>query len=74
MSRRAYGWTRKGLARNVKATRILAADRSRRVGASTAPGEVGNHADGWNVLKADGTVDYVLADFDPDGSGATSWA
>jgi prepilin-type N-terminal cleavage/methylation domain-containing protein len=75
----SYGWTRKAMNSNIRSTAILGADRSVRTaddptdaggGSSAAgPGEYGNHQDGWNVLKADGTVEFVTTGFDLDGQG-----
>jgi prepilin-type N-terminal cleavage/methylation domain-containing protein len=61
----SYGWTRRGMNSNVRSTAQLGVDRSLRVGESAENGATGgaidggNHADGWNVLQADGTVTWV---------------
>ncbi len=74
----SYGWTRKAMNSNIRSTAILGADRSVRTaddptdagGTGPAnPGLFGNHQDGWNVLKADGTVEFVTTGFDMDGQG-----
>lgn len=44
----SYGWTRRALNVNARATTQLAADRSR-----------ANHGDGWNVLMVDATVVWI---------------
>jgi hypothetical protein len=44
----SFGWTRRGMNMNIRATALLGADRSRM-----------NHGDGWNVLQADATVTWV---------------
>ncbi len=61
----SYGWTRKGMNSNVRSTALMGADRAVKVesevnaGAGTMnPGELGNHTEGWNVLQADGTVNW----------------
>jgi hypothetical protein len=61
----SYGWTRKGMNRNTRASSILAADRAVRIESefSQAPpgraGWRGNHADGWHVLFADASTEWV---------------
>lgn len=75
----SYGWTRKSMNSNIRSTAIFGADRSVRteqdaadadVGTGFAqPGFYGNHMDGWNVLKADGTVEFITTGFDFDGQG-----
>jgi prepilin-type N-terminal cleavage/methylation domain-containing protein len=82
----SYGWTRRGMNANVRSTALLGTDRSLRVGESAETGasggagpiDGGNHADGWNVLQADGTVsfvsvgtpDYTKLDVTTTGGGA----
>jgi prepilin-type N-terminal cleavage/methylation domain-containing protein len=76
----SYGWTRKAMNSNIRSTAILGADRSVRTeddptdaGSTVAgggPGYFGNHQDGWNVLKADGTVEFITTGFDLDGQGS----
>lgn len=83
----SYGWTRKGMNTNVRSTALLGADRGVRnqeevdnLGGTVAtPIIYGNHADGWNVLQADGTVNWYsigqdgvknLAREQSDGGGA----
>ncbi len=68
----SYGWTRKGMNSNIRSTAIFGADRALRdedefeTGQSTnRPGEFGNHADGYNVLQADGTVNWTPIGADP---------
>jgi prepilin-type N-terminal cleavage/methylation domain-containing protein len=77
----SYGWTRKGMNANVRSTAILGADRSVRTedaadSDSTVtdadPSAFGNHQDGWNVLKVDGTVELLTTGYDPDGKGDLS--
>lgn len=69
----SYGWTRKLMNTSVLSTAPLGADRSRRVpgslGVGRPPGKVGNHTDGWNLLKADSTIEFVGLTHDPDGKG-----
>jgi prepilin-type N-terminal cleavage/methylation domain-containing protein len=72
----SYGWTVKGMNTNVRSTALLGADRARRldeesVDTITADGTLGNHQEGWNVLKADATVEYMTTGFDIDGQGKT---
>ena len=60
----SYAYTRRGYNRNVSSTKSLAADRGMRVSeaagaASLEPGHVGNHLNGWNVLKADCTIEFI---------------
>lgn len=62
----SFGLTRRGLTRNVASGVVLGADRSVRVegdpGAKvSSPGDYGNHPDGWNVLNADCTVEFVAS-------------
>ncbi|MBL4845898.1 MAG: DUF1559 domain-containing protein [Planctomycetes bacterium] len=72
----SYALTRRGYDRNVASTKLLGADRGMRVEddpavTSSQPGHYGNHKDGWNVLKADCTVEFVRPDFDfGDGRSA----
>jgi hypothetical protein len=66
----SYGWTRKGMNSNVRSTALLAADRAvqdpavlsgaRPVVNANQPvsGIIGNHATGWNVLRADAMVEW----------------
>lgn len=62
----SYGWTRKGMNSNVRSTALVGADRAVRVqsevdaagGGTIATGDYGNHSEGWNVLQADGTVNW----------------
>lgn len=74
----SYGWTRKGMNQNARSTALLGADRARRQDEDSsdtvtagAEGTLGNHQDGWNVLKVDATVEFMNTGFDVDGSGAT---
>jgi hypothetical protein len=64
----SYTYTRRGYNSGVSSTKILAADRATRVkGSETSkwPGDVGNHEGGWNVVKADATVEFCTpAHFD----------
>jgi prepilin-type N-terminal cleavage/methylation domain-containing protein len=62
----SYAWTRKGLNLNTHSSTLIGADRSVRVttefeavNGALAPGEVGNHTDGWNVVQADGAVNWL---------------
>ncbi|MBL4849234.1 MAG: DUF1559 domain-containing protein [Planctomycetes bacterium] len=54
----SYGLTRRGHNSNTRSTTVLAADRAVRDGVTTGA-LAGNHDAGWNVLKADGTVEFV---------------
>jgi len=66
----SYGWTRRGMSVNEPSTGILGADRSLRAEgdkSGSGPDSFGNHQDGWNVLKVDGTVDLVTPGYDPGG-------
>jgi type II secretory pathway pseudopilin PulG len=56
----SYGWTRRGLNSNTRATATLSADRARRSDPAATDVLAGNHADGWNVGYADGTVTWVV--------------
>ena len=61
----SYALTRKAYNRSVVSTRLLGADRAARgleVAGEILPGDVGNYSDGWNVLKADSTVEFVSPD------------
>jgi hypothetical protein len=59
----SYAYTRRGYNRNVSSLKILMADRSLRPRevetTDLTPGNLGNHRDGWNVLRADCTVSFV---------------
>lgn len=60
----SFAYTRRGYNRNVSSNKTLGADRGMRVeddpgGTVSSPGDYGNHPDGWNVLKADCTVEFV---------------
>jgi len=60
----SYAYTRRGYNRNVSSVKVLGADRALRASLdpameSTLPGTWGNHDDGWNVVRADCTVDFV---------------
>ena len=78
----SYCWTRKAMNSNVRSTAILGSDRSLRdqgaddaaLGSGDAI-EIGNHQDGWNVLRVDGTVEYIGTGYDPMGNDVVgaSW-
>lgn len=73
----SYGWTRRGMNRNAASTKVLGADRAVRLdeaGATASAGETGNHADGWNLLRVDGTVDFVSTGHDETGGGESALA
>jgi prepilin-type N-terminal cleavage/methylation domain-containing protein len=61
----SFAYTRRGYNRNVSSTKMIGADRGMRVeddpgGTGVAePGHYGNHRDGWNLLKADCTVEFI---------------
>ncbi len=57
----SYGWTRKGYTANTRSMTMLGADRAVRThSADPMPaGELGNHDDGLNVVRADATVEYL---------------
>lgn len=59
----SFAYTRRGYNRNVSSLKTLGADRGLRVEEdspeATLPGDRGNHREGWNVLKADCTVELV---------------
>jgi prepilin-type N-terminal cleavage/methylation domain-containing protein len=70
----SFSYTRRGYNRNVSSTKMLGADRGVRIdddpqGTQNQPGHYGNHRDGWNLLRADCTVDYI--DSGSDIGGAT---
>lgn len=63
----SYGWTRRAVGPNAPATWLLAADkavlpRGWEPGVDTM---VGNHTDGWNVLRRDGAVEWRSVEADP---------
>ena len=62
----SYALTRRGLDRNVSSLALLGADRSLRLGSQPMEGlprgHWGNHRLGWNVIKADATVELVEAE------------
>jgi prepilin-type N-terminal cleavage/methylation domain-containing protein len=68
----SFGWTRKGLTSNARSTTILAGDKAAvdpqegegGVNTSTSGELVGAHV-GWNVVVADGSVDYRTPGDDP---------
>jgi len=68
----SYALTRRGYNRNVASNKLLGADRAARgPGGQALPGDVGNSPDGWNVLKADCSVDFVSPEIDfGDGKAA----
>jgi hypothetical protein len=65
----SYAYTRRGYNRNLSSEKTLAADRAmrltrapkhaKRLGSKISAGDEGNHDDGWNVAKADATVQFV---------------
>ena len=68
----SFGWTRKGMNANVRSTAIMGADRAIRDedeladGTSTVQaGEQGNHSEGYNVLQADGAVNWLSLGTEP---------
>ena len=70
----SYGWTIKGMNSNTRSTSLLGADRARRLDEessmdTSSAGLLGNHSDGWNVLKADATVEWYSTGMDVDGKG-----
>lgn len=72
----SYGYTIRGYNRNLASTKLLGADRGVRVdddpGSGTGgadAGHYGNHTDGWNVSKADASVEFIPSGYDfGDGS------
>lgn len=73
----SYGWTRKAMNFNARSTRKVAADRSRRldeeIEGTGAPGELGNHKEGWNVLQVDGAVVFMGVGEDVAGVSANEY-
>ena len=73
----SYGWTRKAMNSNASSTRKLSADRSRRLSDETegtgAPGELGNHKEGWNVLQVDGAVVFMDVGREIGGVGVNEY-
>ena len=78
----SYGYTIRGYNRNLSSTKLLGADRGVRVDDDTGggtggvqAGDYGNHTDGWNVSKADASVEFIPSGYDfgdtslPAGSG-----
>jgi len=61
----SYGWTRKGMNRNVRSTALLGADRAVNQKGAENTALAGNHADGWNVLMADCAVQWLSVEADP---------
>ena len=62
----SYGWTRRGLNSGTTSRHYLAGDRAQASPEpTTEPGLAGNHAEGANVLKVDGTITWF-----PAGEGA----
>lgn len=61
----SYGWTRKGMNGSVRSTAILGADRAVNQKGAENTALAGNHADGWNVLAADGAVEWQSVEADP---------
>jgi hypothetical protein len=61
----SYGTTRKGMNSNVRSTAVLAADRAAVQDRNEDHPLRGNHKKGWNVLMADGAVDWRDAESDP---------
>ena len=61
----SFSYTRRGYNRNINSTKMLGADRGMRIeddpggGTVNNPGDYGNHRDGWNLLRADCTVDFI---------------
>ncbi len=61
----SYGWTQRFMTSNMKSSTLLGADRSVKNELEHSSGTVGadqllngNHTEGWNVLQADGTVNW----------------
>ena len=71
----SYGWTRRALSPNAKASSPLSADRSVRTsadpGAGVDPDRAGNHLEGWNVLRLDGRVEWITTEGVPTGATGT---
>ncbi len=66
----SYGWTRKSLNSNASSRTLLMADRAVREKAAMNPNAplnalMGNHDNGWNVLKADCTVEWLSTSGQP---------
>jgi hypothetical protein len=63
----SYGWSRKGMNMNVRSATLVGADRAVREPNTDDSEEVlvGNHGEGWNVLRADCTVEYLTLENDP---------
>jgi len=70
----SFAYTRRGYNRNVSSVLFLLADRGVRAAQSAQrPGEVGNHPDGWNVAKADCSVEFIPSTYD-FGAGRDAYA
>lgn len=68
----SYGWTRKPMNNNVSSVAVLLADRAVNAkGAETTP-LAGNHSDGWNVVHADGSAQFLRTDAEPFPGGFLS--
>lgn len=69
----SFAYTRRGYNRNVSSTKMLGADRGMRIDDDPqgtgvgSPGDYGNHRDGWNLLKADCTVEFQSSGSDVKG-------
>lgn len=74
----SFSYTRRGYNRNLSSTKMLGADRGMRVDDDpqgtgvSAPGDFGNHRDGWNLLKADCTVEFISAGSDMKDAGSAN--
>lgn len=67
----SYGWTRRGLNANTRSNVPLLADRALFDGEGALGG---NHAEGWNVAQADGSVEFLDANRIPDqGASMQAW-
>lgn len=69
----SYGWTRRPLNVNASSASLLVADRGVRLESEQQSlatsgglvGDYGNHLEGWNVLYADGAVNWLILNADP---------
>ncbi len=65
----SYAWTRRPMNSNSRSTMLIGADRSIRGDATASDGlggiENGNHQDGWNIMRADATVELVSEAWSP---------
>lgn len=65
----SYGYTRRSLTSNAPGDALLAADKAVVPRLGGVPGRLGNHTEGWNVLRADGAVEWLGVEREPFPGG-----